>query len=53
MNGTYIKSLRVKRKRAIAMELQTKQLILRPFIETDVEAVQSYAGNLENIRYMM
>ena len=34
------------------MTLETKRLILRPFADGDFEAVQSWAGNPENTRYM-
>jgi len=34
------------------MILETERLILRPFTDGDFEAVQSWAGNPENTRYM-
>ncbi len=35
------------------MKLETERLILRPFIESDFEAVHSYGSNYENIKYMI
>ena len=34
------------------MTLTTNRLILRPFTPDDVDAVQSWSGNPENVRYM-
>jgi Acetyltransferases, including N-acetylases of ribosomal proteins len=33
--------------------LETEHLVLRPFSESDFGAVQSYAGNIENVEYMI
>lgn len=35
------------------MKLITERLELRPFEENDFEAVHSYAGNLDNVKYMI
>ena len=35
------------------MTLETEKLILRPFVESDFEAVHSYASNYDNIKYMV
>lgn len=33
--------------------LETERLLLRPFEETDFEAVHAYASVAENVRYML
>jgi len=35
------------------MTLETKRLILRPFVDSDFEAVHSYGSNYENIKFMV
>ena len=36
----------------VVKTLETERLILRPFEETDFEAVHSYASDAENTRFM-